>query len=310
MKNSPSDNGACRTWRFGKLTITQVVEVESTFSHRFILSDADDDALADMPWLSPHYVDSDGKLRLSIQAFIIDDTENRIIVDTCLGNNKERAMDVWSNLSGPFLENLKKAGYERHTITHVICTHLHIDHVGWNTMWNGESWVPTFPNSEYIFTNVDWEHWSKSEHSDDIRTMEDSVLPLFQQANTRLVSMSEEILPHIKLIPTPGHTPGHVSVCVESDGKQALISGDIMHHPCQIAHPEWGSHADHSPELAEETRRCVMEQLENTKTALLGTHFSRLACGFVVGSNADRSLVPISPERHSVFDTTDPKSQS
>src|SRR5438874_11984104 len=120
-------------WRVGDVTITRVVEIEATGGSRFILPDATPDAVRPHRWLAPHFADEDGRLRMSVHALVVETPARRIVVDTCIGNDKVRAIPAWSRMRGPFLDDLARAGYAPATIDTVICTHLHVDHVGWNT---------------------------------------------------------------------------------------------------------------------------------------------------------------------------------
>src|SRR6202522_2892864 len=123
------------TWRIGDVTLTRSVELEVTGGSRFILPDATRDAVLPIDWLRPHFADEDGRLRMSIHALVVETPTRRIVVDTCLGNDKQgRRFPAWNDLHGPFLTDLVTAGYARETIDTVLCTHLHVDLAGWNTM--------------------------------------------------------------------------------------------------------------------------------------------------------------------------------
>ena len=148
-------------WQIGKVKVTRVVEMEVTGGTRFILPDATREAVRDYRWLYPHFMDDAGNLVMSIHALVVDTGERRIVVDTCIGNDKQRAIPTWSNLQTGFLADLEAAGYPPASIDTVLCTHLHVDHVGWNTMlvdWRGE-WVPTFPDARYLVAETEWRYW-------------------------------------------------------------------------------------------------------------------------------------------------------
>jgi glyoxylase-like metal-dependent hydrolase (beta-lactamase superfamily II) len=137
-------------WQIGDVTVTKLVELEATGGTRFILPDATPEAIRDIAWLQPHFADERGKLRMSIHALVVETPTRRIIVDTCLGNDKERHIPSWNKLQGPFLADLAAAGYPRESIDTVLCTHLHVDHVGWKTMLVDGKWLPTFPKARYL----------------------------------------------------------------------------------------------------------------------------------------------------------------
>src|SRR5213075_3208540 len=159
-------------------------------------------------WLRPHFADERGRLKMSIHALVVETPERRIVVDTCLGNDKEgRRIPTWNNLQGPFLADLAAAGYPRESIDRVLCTHLHVDHVGWNTMLVDGKWVPTFPNARYLIGRKEWEHWSVSQEADFREPVEDSVRPVIEAGLADLVEPGHRVNEEVWLEPTPGHTP-------------------------------------------------------------------------------------------------------
>ncbi len=272
------------TWRIGDVTITRIVELEVTGGSRFILPDATRDAVLPIDWLCPHFADEDGRLRMSIHALVAATPTRRIVVDTCLGNDKQgRRIPAWNDLHGPFLADLATAGYARETIDTVLCTHLHVDHVGWNTMLVDGRWRPTFPNARYLMGRIEYAHWRDHQEREDQRAVfADSVQPIFDAGLVDLVETDHRIDDEITLIPTLGHTPGHVSVRIRSRGEEALITGDFMHHPCQIARPEWSSTADSDPVMARHTRAHMLASLADTPTLVIGTHFAAPTAGRIV----------------------------
>lgn len=304
------DHGSCRRWESGGHAITQLVELELPVSQRFLLSGADSQTIAGIDWLAPHYTTADGKLLSAIQAFVIDDGTNRIVVDTCIGKDKRRAMAVWSELDGPFLANLEAAGYPAETITHVVCTHLHLDHVGWNTRQENGRWVPTFPNARYVIARQEWDTWKDLSDGEQGDVMADSVTPLFEAGRVDLLDWNAPVTPRMRLVATPGHTPGHCSVLLKDGSRQTLISGDTMHHPVQVAHPEWGSPADADPEQAKATRRRLVDDAEDGNWLLFGTHFPRRPCGCVVQRNGQRQFLAVEPDAELALDRRHPKPEA
>jgi glyoxylase-like metal-dependent hydrolase (beta-lactamase superfamily II) len=271
-------------WQVGNVKITRVIEMQVSGGSKFILPDATRDAVQKIDWLTPHFAEPDGRLIMSIHALIIEAGDRRIVVDTCLGNDKERGIPGWNMRHGPFLEDISAAGYPRESIDTVLCTHLHVDHVGWNTMWVDEKWVPTFPNARYLFGRTEWNHWSQEQNSqargEDI--IGDSVQPIVDANLADLVDSDHKITDEIWLEPTPGHTPGHVSVRISSQGEDALITGDFMHHPCQMARPNWRSSADYDGEWAENTRNNLLEQYADQPVLVIGTHFATPTAGHIL----------------------------
>src|SRR6202166_1654556 len=280
-------------WRIGRVTVTKIVELEVTGGRRLILPQATYEEILPIGWLQPHFADERGRLKMSIHALVVETPSRRIIVDTCLGNDKQnRRIETWNNLQGPFLADLAAAGFPRESIDTVLCTHLHVDHVGWNTMKVDGKWVPMFPNARYLFGRIEHEHWAAASTREDMaHVLADSVTPILDAGLATLVEYDHAIGAEISLLPTVGHTPGHVSVMIESRGERGMITGDFMHHPCQIAHPEWDTTADTAKEQGIRTRRIMFERLAGTPVLVVGTHFAGATAGRIVRDGETYRLV-------------------
>ncbi|MGO8918291.1 MAG: MBL fold metallo-hydrolase [Stellaceae bacterium] len=270
-------------WRIGDVTVTKIVELEAVGGSRFILPQATREAVLPISWLQPHFADAEGRLKMSVHALVVEARGRRVIVDTCIGNDKQqRAIPGWNGLHTAFLADLALAGYPRDAIDTVLCTHLHVDHVGWNTMMVGGAWVPTFPRARYLMGRTEFEHWQTQQDNATQRAVfADSVAPVFDAGLVDLVATDHRISDELSLVPTLGHTPGHVSLRIVSRGEEALITGDFLHHPCQMARLDWSSAADHDPALAERTRRQMFERLADTPVLVIGTHFAGATAGRV-----------------------------
>lgn len=271
-------------WQIGDVTVTKVVELETTGGSRFILPDASPEAVRPISWLIPHFADEMGKLKMSIHALIVETPSMTIMVDTCLGNDKQgRRVPTWNERQGRFLADIAAAGYPDHKIDVVMCTHLHVDHVGWNTKLVDGKWVPTFPKARYIFGRREFEHWSTQHEAEHMLTVfEDSVKPIVDAGLHELVEADHRLSPEVRFVPSHGHSPGHCSVMIESQGETALITGDFAHHPCQFAHPEWCSTADFDRAEGEATRRRLLGELAGTRVLVIGTHFAGPTAGHVL----------------------------
>jgi glyoxylase-like metal-dependent hydrolase (beta-lactamase superfamily II) len=271
-------------WTIGDVTVTKIVELEMTGGSRFLLPQATPEAVLPITWLQPHFADENGRLRMSIHSFVVETPDRRIVVDTCLGNDKQgRRIPHWNDRDGPFLADLTNAGFRPESIDTVLCTHLHVDHVGWNTRLVDGKWVPTFPRARYLMGRTEYDHWrTVKDRPDMANILADSVTPIIESGLATMVETNERICDEITLVPTLGHTPGHVSVMIQSKGEQALITGDFMHHPCQIAHPEWSTLADSDPDQGIETRRRMFQRLAGTPVLIIGTHFAGATAGKLV----------------------------
>lgn len=190
-------------------------------------------------------------------------------------------MKNWNHLQTDFLKDLVAAGFARESIDTVLCTHLHIDHVGWNTMLVDGKWVATFPNARYLMAKPEFDHWTDEGDSEQRQVMADSVEPVFEAGLVDLVSTTERICDEVRLVPTHGHTPGHVSVLIESQDESAMITGDFVHHPCQMAQPDWAAMVDTDPKQSTQTRRDTFSEYAGTKTLIIGTHFASPSAGYL-----------------------------
>jgi len=276
-------------WAIGEARITRVVESEGPTPFAFLYPDFAPERLLQHAWLRPNFLCDDGRLLLSIHAFVIESKGRRIVVDTCVGNDKPRQVAAWNMRQGRFLEDMAEAGCPRESIDLVLCTHLHIDHVGWNTMLKDGKWVPTFPRARYLFARQEWEHWSRDAKASAAAVFQDSVRPIVDAGLADLVAMDHAITPEVRLEPTPGHTPGHVSVRISSQGSDAVITGDLMHHPAQCADLELKTRFDSDAAAATRTRREFLEKYKDGKVLVLGTHFAAPTAGrFVRDGNAFR----------------------
>jgi glyoxylase-like metal-dependent hydrolase (beta-lactamase superfamily II) len=273
------------SWTIGDVKVTRIVEIESPFiptgGKGSMVEEGTPDNIKMIPWLVPHFANEAGHVRMSVHALLVEAPGIRLVVDTCVGNDKPRTNPFFNKMQTAFLDEFATAGWTREAVTSVICTHMHIDHVGWNTMQVDGQWVPTFPKARYLLGATEWEHWSCEGDAEQKQILADSVQPLFDAGLVDLVGMTHELSDEVRLIPTPGHTPGHVSVLIESRGARAVITGDLMHHPCQIARPDWSSGFDSDQDWSRRTRHEFLSQFADEKTLVIGTHFAAPTAGLV-----------------------------
>ena len=274
-------------WEIGGVKITRIVELETLSKGTFVLPDATlENVKRDSELLMPHFADANGKMRMSVHALVVESQGRRIVVDTCIGNDKLRGAPAWNMLHTSFLADLEQAGFPRESIDYVLCTHLHVDHVGWNTMIVDGRWIPTFPHARYLIGRKEWEHWSVDQSKFVKDPIDDSVRPVIDAGLAEFVEADHKLTGEVWLESTPGHTPGHFSVRISSGGHDAVITGDLMHHPIQFLHPDWNCGADSLPEMARKTRRAFIERYADRNILVFGTHFATPSAGHIV-TNGD-----------------------
>jgi glyoxylase-like metal-dependent hydrolase (beta-lactamase superfamily II) len=275
-----------RTWKIGAVEITRIVEVNNWEDDiTMLLPDATPETVLAYPWLQPHFATPEGKMIISFQCFVMRTPERKIMLDTCIGADRQREFDIFTNMQTDFLDDLAHAGFDSDDIDTVLCTHLHFDHVGWNTRLVGGEWVPTFPQARYLFGRQEYEHWKMLEETNgyhDLNHMYDAVRPVVDAGLVDLIEPDHDICPELGLRPTPGHTPGHVSILIESEGQKAVITGDMMHNPIQLERPDDTGRFDMDEAMARRTRARFIEDMANTDTFVIGSHFSDPTGGWVV----------------------------
>ena len=268
----------------GRLRIVAVVETAGPTRPTWLLPDATPEAVdRHRDWLAPHFLDDKGRFLQSIHSFVIQAPGLTVLVDTCVGNDKDRGgRRPFHMMRTSFLDDLAAAGFPPDSIDVVVCTHLHVDHVGWNTRLANARWVPTFPRARHLFAQREWDHWSSEADEDTARIMADSVKPVLDAGLADLVATDHRISGELWLEPTPGHTPGHVSVRISSGGADAVITGDLMHHPIQMAEPQWATPFDSDAGTARKTRRAFCERYADGPVTVLGTHFNHPTAGQII----------------------------
>ena len=278
-----------RPFRVGSILISSFVEREGPWRPIQIMFPTSDratalDHLRDLP--SCVYDVERDLLVSTYQTFVVRTERHTILIDTCVGEDKP--------LRGPGLQYSKQSwldGFSAHglrfeDIDYVFCTHLHVDHCGWNTRLVNGRWVPTFPNAKYIFGKVEYEAWEsqagQGEPSDvQSATWADSCRPIVEAGQAQLVDADFELEEGIWLTPSFGHSPGHVGVNFRSNGNHAIFTGDMMHHPLQCREPDWSTCFCANPEEAARSRRRVLTDLADSETLLVPAHFPGQTAGYV-----------------------------
>jgi glyoxylase-like metal-dependent hydrolase (beta-lactamase superfamily II) len=271
-------------WTIGNTTVTRIEEQlgAGSFPPEQYFTGFDHEVLnQNMDWLVPHhYIPSQDALITSVHSWLIQTPHHTILLDSCSGNHKDRHWwPRFHQLNTPFLERLAEAGVQPADISMVLCTHLHADHIGWNTCLQNGRWVPTFPNAKYLFSRIENDYWDPSKNQslvdDPARRIAyvDSVLPVIEAGQARLVEGVHQIDDNLLVEPAPGHTPGHILLKLNSAKGQGVFCGDVIHHPLQIYAPDWNTQFCQNPEQARATRRRMLCYCAETGAKLFPTHF-------------------------------------
>ena len=267
-----------KPFKLGEVEITRVVEIpRSTYPTADMLPGSDAGVIARhrAGWLAPFYDESTGDLGSRIQSYVVRTPDETVLIDACVGNGKARENPLWNMRKGTWLDDLRAASVAPDAVDYVICTHMHVDHVGWNTVRVGGRWVPTFPNARYVFVGEEWEFWNheREEGRDHDGCIDDSVLPIVEAGRATLVDTKAAIGKYLRFEPTPGHTPGHASVRLTTTAGDAVFSGDLMHRVVQVAEPQWSSRFCNDMAAAAKTRRAFVERHADSGTLICAAHF-------------------------------------
>jgi glyoxylase-like metal-dependent hydrolase (beta-lactamase superfamily II) len=218
-----------------------------------------------------------------MQSFLLRTRHHTIVVDTCVGDHKQRARPTWNmTSSGTYLERFAETGVRPQDVDYVMCTHMHTDHVGWNTRLQNGRWVPTFPNARYVMSEKEWTYWSAFHKDTPQNQIADSVIPIVELGRAQMVKNDFAIDEEVWFESTPGHTPDHVSVRIASRGAQAVITGDLIHSPVQCLETEWGPRPDFDPPQAAATRRAFLERYCERDVLVCASHFPSPSFGHVI----------------------------
>ena len=262
-------------WQVGEYAITSVLEDETPGipAELFIPEAKAEAILRHASWLVPDYADARGRIGMRVQAFVIEGRGRCVVVDPCVGNGKKRPQPFWNERSWPFLERFAEAGFAPHRVDTVVHTHLHSDHVGWDTHLRDGIWIPTFTQARHLYSERELAWCRRGGNPSIDGVYDDSIAPIFEAGLADLVPEDTDLGGGLRLEPTPGHTPGHMSLWIESKGETALVSGDFLHHPVQCAEPQWAEIGDEDADQARATRRRMLERAAKTQALFLGTHF-------------------------------------
>jgi glyoxylase-like metal-dependent hydrolase (beta-lactamase superfamily II) len=281
-------------WKFGASTMQRVVESETPMLSPFeIFPDCTQGHLdANRAWLVPRFHDpASNLLVITIQSFLIRRSGLTILVDSCSGNDKEhRTRPQFKRAQWPWLSTLREAGVAPEDVDIVLCSHLHVDHVGWNTRLDNGRWVPTFPNARYLIGRREFEHWKAAGPAALARAgdyITDSVLPVFEAGQADLIGDEHALAGDISVEPASGHTPGQLMVRVGSGREQAILSADLMHHPLQVRYPQWSTRFCTDPDQARTTRLKFFNDHADTGRLIFPAHFPTPTGGLIERDGKD-----------------------
>ncbi len=259
--------------RIGEVEVWRILEMVGPFREATTLfPTAGPDVARIMEDIAPGQIEQgSGRVILPIQGYLLKTPDHVVLVDTCVGNHKTfPSFEPWNRREdGRFMAALAAAGVRPAEVDYVMCTHLHVDHVGWNTRLVDGRWVPTFSNARYLFPARDVARFG----AEPMPFYTESVLPVIAAGQAEEVGSDHGIGDCLTLIATPGHSPGHVSVLIRSGGAEAIITGDALHTTPQCRFPDWHFCYDADPEQAVASRRALLERASESGARVLGTHF-------------------------------------
>jgi glyoxylase-like metal-dependent hydrolase (beta-lactamase superfamily II) len=265
------------------MTIHRIVETEYAYAPvlEFLPGLTKERLEENRSWMEPTVLDpKTDKIVICFQSYLVRTPHHNVLVDTCIGNDKIRPnREAWHHRTDDhYMRALAAAGVSVDEIDFVMCTHLHPDHVGWNTRLQNGRWVPTFPNARYVFSRREYDYWAEEHAKNRIETIADSVLPIIEAKKANLVSSEHALDDHVRLMPTPGHTVDHFAVCFGRGSDAAVMPGDVLHTPLQARYPQL-TPGDHDPKQAEATRRSFLERYCDTDTLCCTAHFPSPSVG-------------------------------
>lgn len=268
--------------KLGEVTVTRIEEMHGPIMPA-------DQFFPDLPahaWqehremlVPDHLSAEDAMVHSAFQTWLLRSEGRTILIDTGIGNDKTRpGAAFWDHLQLDYLGNLAAAGVHPEDVDLVINTHLHVDHVGWNTRLVDGSWVPTFPNATYLMPRADFEYFNPANNPDiagsvNENVFEDSIAPVHAAGQVRLWEDAHTIDAQLRLEAAPGHTPGSSVIKLESGDDRALFAGDILHTPLQLARPDHSSCFCQDPATARATRRRLLGWAADNRAVLLPAHF-------------------------------------
>lgn len=290
--------------RIGGYTVTRIEEMLTPgFKPEFLFPDFDAQVLQSHPQLKQPGFWHEGSARLmsSMHSWLLQSDRHTILIDTGCGNQKERARPLFERfhqLEHPYLDRLRAAGVAPEDVTLVINTHLHVDHVGWNTRLQNGQWVPTFPRARYVWGASEWAHWGEQGQGaallpENLPVIDDSVRPIWEAGLSEMADDHSTLLPGLSLQRLPGHTAGQMMVVLDDGQQCAVFAGDALHQPMQVYRPDWNSRFCEDPQTARSSRRYLLEFCAERQALLFPAHFGAPHAGQIQRRGADFAFSPL-----------------
>jgi len=273
---------ASDSWTIGSTRLTSVVEAQTPVPPSLLIPDATADAVRSVDWMAPGLASPDGEsIEFRVQALVLEHRDKLIVVDPCVGNHKSLTMPLWNELDLPFLDDFVAAGFDPAAVDLVIHTHLHEDHMGWDTHLVDGVWVPTFVNATHVYVGDELDYTKRDDRRQGQDPWADSVEPILRAGLAKEVTADQDLGDGLRLLATSGHTPGHASLAVETGGALLVITGDVIDHQFQCAVPHLAHGSDWKPAVATETRRSLLDHVSEVGAVVAGTHFPTTPVGLV-----------------------------
>jgi len=287
---------------FGDISVTKVLDGTEKFKAATAFPDVHLDHFHQhLDWISPFYDFDSESIIISTHSYVVKTPEFTAVVDTCIGNDKNRigsgplfkankgVLSQWNNRNSPYLDNLIQSGVDPKEVDYVMCTHMHADHVGWNTKLQNGHWVPTFPNAQYLFSQTELDgmlEQTGNPFDEYLRlAYEDSVLPIIQSGQSIIIDSDFDLGKGITILPTPGHSPGHYCIELRAHNAHGILTGDVLHNPIQVCYPHWTTMFCEDKEQANKTRMKLVDDLTDSDIIVLAAHFSGTTAGKIVSDS-------------------------
>ena len=285
-------------WTLGDIRLTSVVEAQTPVPATLLLPDALPSDVRAAGVDDPDVAASDGsRIGFRVQAFVVESRGRTVLVDPCVGNHKSLTLPMWDHLDLPWLADLRAAGFAPTDIDTVVHTHLHEDHIGWDTQLVQGEWTPVFSNAAHIYVGDELDFTKEPARREAQDPWAESIQPILNAGLSIETAADHDLGDGFRLLATPGHTPGHASLRIENGDTELVISGDVIDHPFQCAYPDLAHGSDWNPLMARETRKNFLDHYSDRDVLVAGTHFPGTPVGRIERSTGAWKFLPVSADR-------------